>query len=86
MSRQAYRQASRQPYRQADSLAQSAQPNQHNTTSPTRQMGHAIGGARGERGSMRTDHEVRGSAGDHGGRSSVRGAREHGKRRSVRAG
>ena len=36
---------------------------------------------------MRTDHEVRGSAGDHGGRSSVRGAREHGRRRrSMRAG
>ena len=45
MSRQAYRQAGRQAheqagrqtYTQADSLAQSAQPNQHNTTSPTRQ-------------------------------------------------
>ena len=35
---------------------------------------------------MRTDHEGRGSVRDHGGRSSVRGAPEHGKRRSVRAG
>ena len=36
---------------------------------------------------MRTDHEGRGSARDHGGRSSVRGAREHGRRRrSMRAG
>jgi len=30
---------------------------------------------------MRTDHEGRGSVRDHGGRSSVRGAREHGRRR-----